>query len=98
MLTRKEMLDIINGGESVIYKGTIISKVNLGDLPTEAELAVDSGDSKVIEATEASLLADLEKLQNQLNLLQPVVATNPNAVAEDSVNDAGDKKGKKSLV
>lgn len=86
------MRAIINSGESVLYKGTIISSENIQDLPTEAELALESGNNDIIATTKETLENDLARLQKQLAMLQEEVS-NPEAVAP-SANDADVKKGR----
>ena len=87
------MRDIIARGESVMYKGTVISHENPEDLPTEAELALESGSPSVIQATKSSLEAELERLQNQLKL----VSQNSTAVASEDAIEAEGKKGRKAV-
>lgn len=88
------MREIIARGESVMYKGTVISHENPEDLPTEAELALESGNASVIANTKQTLEAELERLQNQLKL----VSQNPTAVASEDAIEAESKKGRKSVV
>lgn len=87
------MRDIIAKGESVLYKGTVISKENIEDLPTDAELALESGSPTVIANTQKNLEAELARLQNQLKL----ISENPTAVASDDANEAEVKKGRKAV-
>lgn len=94
MLTLKQMKEIIARGEAVMYKGTVISRENPEDLPTEAELALESGSTSVIADTKKTLEAELERLQQQLKL----VSENSTAVASDDAIEAEGKKGRKSLV
>lgn len=97
MLTLSEMKEIIARGESVMYSGMIISRENIQNLPTEAELALASNDAKVIEATEASLQNELAKIQAQLSLLGSTTEVTSEAVAPSvSASEAGVKKGKKT--
>lgn len=94
MLTLKQMKEIIARGESVMYKGTVISNENPEDLPTEAELALESGSTTVIADTKKTLEAELTRLQQQLKL----VSENSTAVASEDANDAEGKKGRKVSV
>lgn len=62
-LTRTEMEEIINRGESVIVNGQHISSL-LG-LPTAVDLAKASGDPESISATEDDLDAQIKALEEQ---------------------------------
>lgn len=86
------MRAIIASGESVLYHGTVISSENIHELPTEAELALESGSNEVISNTRQTLEADLARLQRELSMLK-ANAENPEAVAP-SANDADVKKGR----
>lgn len=86
------MRAIINSGESVLYKGTIISAENISDLPTEAELALESGNNELIATTKETLESDLARLQRQLEMLR-AEDSNPEAVALNA-NEAEVKKGR----
>ena len=90
MLTLKQMKEIISRGESVLYKGVVISHENPEDLPTEAELALGSGNPDMIANTKETLEAELERLQRQLAL----VSENSTAVVSEGTNDAESKKGR----
>ena len=88
------MREIITRGESVMYRGVVISSENISELPTDAELALESGSPDVIVSTKENLEEELYKLQAQLRMLdaQTQVPT-PEAVAL-SANDADSRKGR----
>jgi hypothetical protein len=62
-LTRKEMEDVIKSGESVSYRGKIISDTN--DLPSENELSALEG----VEITDSDVKRIAKNFQTQIDLL-----------------------------
>lgn len=90
MLSLQEMKAIISRGESVLYKGTVISSENLEELPTEAELAIYYGSPEKIAVTQQALETELARIQQQISLLN---ISNPEAVASNA-SDADSRKGR----
>lgn len=64
-MTRKEMIQVLQEGGSVLYQGSVITRYE--DLPTEAELA--KGDAAAEAAAKNSLQAEIERLKAQLTYL-----------------------------
>lgn len=88
------MISLIRAGESVVFQGQVID--NIEDLPSEADLAIYLGDSDAVAKAEASLKAEVERLQRELSKLP----ANTEAVAADttvepSAFEAGNRKASK---
>jgi hypothetical protein len=78
MLTRKQMLTVINGGETIVFKGQSYGRHNINELPSEADLAKGDAEKEAaaaenIKAQLAALQADLDKLEaNKAKTAEPV--------------------------
>lgn len=94
MLSLKEMRDIIARGESVMYRGVVISSENISELPTDAELALESGSQDVIVTTKENLEEELSKLQAQLRMLNTQSQASTSEAVAPSANDADSRKGR----
>ena len=66
MLTRAEMEQVIKDGGSVMYGGRVLNRAE--HLPSEAELA--QGNPAAEAAAESNLMAEADRISQQLQLLQ----------------------------
>ena len=86
MLTRKDMLKVIAGGERISLAGTSYGPDNINDLPSEADLA--KGDAKREEETIASLKAQKEALDAELKKLESSKAESEAKAKSDAKAEA----------
>lgn len=68
MRTRKEILDIIAGGETININGVDYNRNNVHKVPSEADLAM--GDEEKEAKAELSVKAQMEQLQAELKKLE----------------------------
>lgn len=76
---RKWMEETIRDGGSVIHKG--VHYLRIEDLPTEAELA--KGDDAEEKAAKESITAEIERLKNELSILEPEAPKKSEAKKEE---------------
>jgi hypothetical protein len=75
MLTRQQMVDVINGGGSVLHNGQILTHVS--QLPFEEQIAQTPQDK---EAAAEKLKAEIELLKLRLSTIEAATPT-PEATA-----------------
>lgn len=79
-LSRKGMEQVINSGQSVILGDMVISRIQ--DLPSEADVAVDSGDQSEVDRVRASNEAEIKRLRDENERLKAAAtAKNPQSPA-----------------
>lgn len=67
MLSRNEMEAVIRNGGSVLHGGRLLSKIE--HLPTDADLALASGDTRQAGSVASALQAQMAALQGQIDQL-----------------------------
>jgi hypothetical protein len=81
MRTRKEILEIINGGETININGVDYNRNNAHAVPSDADLAM--GDPEKEDQVEQSIQRQMEKLQAELKKLEAVKAARKAPNKED---------------
>lgn len=88
-MTRDEMLAVLREGGAVCYGGTVIN--HPGNLPTEAELAVKTGDPVAVAEADNNLKQQLAALQAQLALLESAKEKEPAKVSRKGADSTETK-------
>lgn len=91
MRTRREILDIIAGGETININGVDYNRSNSHKVPSEADLA--AGDEKKEAEAEVSIKAQMEQLQTELKKLEAAKAARKSSDKEEKSESKSEPKG-----
>lgn len=91
--TLQEMRELIGQGFGILFNKKVYTRVE--DLPTESEVALSTDDEDFVEKTKEDALAEIERLQKEIEKLNTLKTAKAHKSEEVKTEDNKKKEDKK---